>query len=65
MAKREHMHDKTDTELTTLLADTRKALREARFASAGARPADASGAKKLRARVARVLTEERARLITT
>ena len=57
MAKKEHMGNKTDAELGTLLADSRKELREVRFQAAGARAQDASAARKLRKTIARVLTE--------
>ena len=61
MAKREHMKDKTATELEKLLTDTRGQLRAARFASAGARAKDPNQAGKLRKVVARALTELHAR----
>ncbi len=64
MTKKEHMKDKTDAELTKLLAHTRLALREARFGKAGARPADAAAPRKLRVAIAQVLTEQCARSIT-
>ncbi len=57
------MTTKTDTELEKLLADTRAALRTERFAAAGSRPKDPSQAGKLRATIARALTEQRARVI--
>ncbi len=59
--KREHMTTKTDTELTKLLTDTRATLRAERFAAAGARPKDTNSPKKLRATVARILTEQHTR----
>lgn len=61
MAKKEDMTKKTDQELTAVAAGTRKALREARFAAAGARPKDSDAPKKLRRTIARALTEARAR----
>jgi len=61
MTKKEVMTKKTDQELTKLLADTRAELRTVRFAAAGARAKDSSAPKKLRAVVARVLTEQHAR----
>ncbi|MBU6321484.1 MAG: 50S ribosomal protein L29 [Patescibacteria group bacterium] len=56
------MKDKTEAELATLLADTRKALREERFAAAGARAKDPSKARALRKTIARALTERRLRV---
>lgn len=55
------MTTKTDAELTELLATTRATLRTERFAAAGARAKDSNSQKKLRAVVARVLTEKHAR----
>lgn len=55
------MMTKTDTELAKLLADTRAELRTERFAAAGARPKDSNSPKKLRAAIARIHTELRAR----
>ena len=63
MAKKEMMTTKNDTELEKLLADTRAALRAERFAAAGSRPKDPSQAAKQRALIARVLTEQRARVL--
>ena len=65
MVKREHMTEKTDAELGTLLADMRKELRGVRFEAAGARAKDASAAAKLRKTVARILTEQNARTSAT
>ena len=56
------MTTQTDTELDKLLADTRAELRTERFAAAGSRPKDPNQARKLRIRIARVLTERRARV---
>lgn len=61
MTKIEVMTSKTDQELLKLLADTRATLRTERFAAAGARAKDSNLAKNLRAVVARILTEQRAR----
>jgi ribosomal protein L29 len=61
MAKKEHMGSKTTGEIEKVLLDTRGALREVRFASAGGRPADAAAPRKLRKVVARALTELNAR----
>ncbi len=55
------MTTKTDQELLKLLADTRAELRTERFSAAGARAKDSNSPKKLRATVARVLTEQRTR----
>ena len=55
------MMKKTDQELSKLLTDTRASLRAERFAAAGARPKDSNAPKKLRAVIARVLTEKHAR----
>ena len=57
------MKTKTDAELEKLLADTRAELRTERFSAAGARAKDSNSPKKLRATIARVLTEERARSV--
>ncbi|MFA6503250.1 MAG: 50S ribosomal protein L29 [Candidatus Paceibacterota bacterium] len=64
MTKKEVMTKKTEAELLKLLADTRAELRTVRFAAAGARAKDSNAAKKLRATIARVLTEQRARMFT-
>ena len=56
------MNKKTDAELGSLLADSRGQLRSERFAAAGARPKDTNSPKKLRAVIARVLTEQSRRL---
>ncbi len=63
MAKKEDMTKKTDQELLTLLTEVRAKLRSERFSAAGSRPADSDSPKKLRATVARVLTEQRARTL--
>lgn len=55
------MTDKTDTELSALLAETRKELYGERFAAAGARAKDPSKARLLRKTAARALTERRGR----
>ena len=59
------MAKKTETELTKLLSDTRAQLRVERFAAAGARPKDTNSPKKLRAVIARIHTELRARVVKT
>lgn len=61
MTKKEVMTKKTDQELATLLVETRAQLRTERFAAAGSRAKDSNAPKKLRATVARVLTEQHAR----
>lgn len=61
MAKKEVMTKKTDQELKKLLADTRAELRTVRFAAAGARAKDSDASRKLRATIARILTEQHAR----
>ncbi|MDP2665345.1 MAG: 50S ribosomal protein L29 [bacterium] len=55
------MATKTDQELVKLLADTRATLRTERFSAAGARAKDSNAPKKLRATIARALTEQRTR----
>ena len=57
------MIKKTDAELSKLLADTRAELRTVRFAAAGARAKDSSAPKKLRATIARALTEQHSRVL--
>lgn len=58
------MKGKTDQELTKLLTETRATLRTERFSAAGARAKDTTLAKKLRATVARILTEQRVRTMS-
>ena len=55
------MKTKTDQELLKLLADTRATLRTERFSAAGSRAKDSTVPKKLRAVIARILTEQHAR----
>ena len=55
------MTKKTDQELTTLLVDTRAALRTESFAAMGARAKDPAAARTHRATIARILTEQRNR----
>jgi ribosomal protein L29 len=64
MTKKEVMTKKTDAELMKLISDTRAELRTVRFAAAGARAKESNAPKKLRATIARVLTEQRARMFT-
>ena len=59
------MTTKTDQELIKLLTETRTELRTVRFAAAGARAKDSDAPKKLRATIARVLTEQHARVRAT
>lgn len=63
MTKKEHMTTKTDQELTKLLTDTRAELRVERFSAAGARAKDSNAPGKLRMTIARVLTEQHARVL--
>ncbi|MDE1919496.1 MAG: 50S ribosomal protein L29 [Patescibacteria group bacterium] len=63
MTKKDSMTTKTEAELAKLLADTRAELRTERFSAAGARAKDSNAPKKLRAKIARVLTEQRARAL--
>ena len=62
MAKKETMTTKTDHELSELLSTTRETLRTERFSAAGARAKDSNSANKLRKTIARVLTEQSARV---
>ena len=63
MAKKEVMTTKSAEELAKLLVDTRIELRTVRFSAAGARAKDSTAPKKLRATVARILTEQHARAL--
>ena len=63
MAKKNTMATVTDQELAKLLLEARVQLHAERFAAAGARPKDSSSPKKLRATIARALTEQRARTL--
>ena len=56
------MTTKTDQELVKTLADTRALLRTERFAAAGARPKESNAPSKHRATIARILTEQHARI---
>lgn len=55
------MKTKTDQELSKLLAEARATLRTERFSAAGSRAKDSTAPKKLRAVVARILTEQHSR----
>lgn len=57
------MTQKTDQELLKLLTETREVLRTERFSAAGARAKESNAAGKHRATIARVLTEQRARVL--
>lgn len=57
------MAGKTDQELMKLLEETRAQLRSERFAAVGARAKDSNAPGKLRAGIARILTEQRVRLL--
>ncbi len=59
------MKTKTDQELLKLLADTRAELRTERFSAAGARAKDSNAPKKLRTKIARMLTEQSVRSAST
>ena len=63
MAKKDNMTTKTDQELTKLLAETREELRNERFSKVGGRSKNPNAARSLRASVARVLTEQHARVL--
>lgn len=56
------MTNKTDQELAKLLADTRAELRIERFSAVGARAKESNAPSKLRTKIARVLTEQHARV---
>lgn len=59
------MSKKTDQELSKIVSDARAELRMVRFAAAGARAKESNVPKKLRATIARVLTEQHARSISS
>jgi ribosomal protein L29 len=63
MTKKDTMTTKTDTELTKLLTDTREILRTERFAAAGARAKNPNAKRSHRVAIARVLTEQSARVL--
>jgi ribosomal protein L29 len=62
MAKKLSLTEKKSDELVEMLAKQREELRTHRFAAAGARPADSSSKRKSRAQIARILTEQHARV---
>lgn len=57
MAKNINLTEKNPAELLALLIEKRETLRAMRFAAAGARPKDSTEPKKLRAEIARILTQ--------
>lgn len=63
MTKRDSMTTKTDKELIKLLIETRAMLRAERFSAAGARAKDPNAARRLRATIARILTEQHIRVL--
>lgn len=65
MTKKDMMTNKTEQELVKTLADTRALLRTERFSAAGARAKDSNAPKKLRATIARILTEQHVRYAST
>ena len=62
MTKKNTINTLGDAELEKLLAETRATLRTERFAAAGARPKDSNAPAKMRKTIARVLTEQHARV---
>ncbi|MBI4088494.1 50S ribosomal protein L29 [Candidatus Kaiserbacteria bacterium] len=57
------MAARTDHELTSLLVETRAALRAERFSAAGARAKDSNAPRKHRKTIARILTEQTTRAL--
>lgn len=64
MAKKLILKEKTPAELAKLLGEKREELRKLRFEAAGARPKDSNAPKKVRAEIARIMTELTARTKT-
>jgi ribosomal protein L29 len=62
MANKHSLTAKKSEELIEMLGKQREELRNHRFAAAGSRPADSSSARKGRAQIARILTEQHARV---
>ena len=62
MAKKIDMKTKTDIELSKEVVETRSKLRTLRFEAAGARPKNSNAPRNARKLIARVRTEQRARL---
>jgi ribosomal protein L29 len=63
MTKKDVMTTKTDQELSKLLTETRATLRTERFSAAGARAKDSNAPRKLSTIIARILTEQHARVL--
>ena len=59
---RQEIKKASDAELANKLVEARAALRQERFAAAGARPKDTNAPGKLRRQIARILTEQKARV---
>lgn len=57
MKKKLDLKDKKQEELVDMLAEKREAMRTARFEAVGNRLKDSAAPRKLRADVARILTE--------
>lgn len=57
------MTTKTDAELLKTVTDARTQLRSERFSAAGARAKDSNAPRKLRVKIARVLTEQHKRTL--
>lgn len=55
---------KNDTELATMLTEKREELRVFRFGTAGSATRDVRATRKTRHTIARILTEQRARITT-
>lgn len=53
----------TDQELMKLLVEVRSELRTQRFSAAGARAKESNTPQKLRRKIARILTEQHARVL--
>ncbi|MGH7175249.1 MAG: 50S ribosomal protein L29 [Minisyncoccia bacterium] len=62
---RQEIKKASDAELSSMLVETRKQLREERFAAAGSRPKDTNAPAKNRRQIARILTEQKARTMAT
>lgn len=67
MAKNLDLTEKNAEELVELLKEKRERLREVRFSATGARLADSNEPRKIRADIARIMTEltKRSRAETT
>ncbi len=62
MTKKISYINTTNAELAKLLSEKREELRALRFSSAGSRPKDSSGPRKLRKEIARIMTAFAARV---